>query len=185
MELPDSFRPEMDAALDDLEAALRECPDDRWEASVWPVLKTDPWIWPAPGVEPLPERTEASIQRFSAFWAVATHCLWFLDQYVSCDMSGVARYEPAQGGPEELPFPAADGAVSIPGEPLSREALLGYLDFGRTQLHAALESSDLDLAARCPGGHPHAGKTLGELMLVNLAHVQEHGAQLLTFARSS
>mgnify|MGYP006144777411 CR=1 FL=1 len=36
-----------------------------------------------PGVEPVPERTDESIQRFSAFWCVAYHCLWFLDYYLT------------------------------------------------------------------------------------------------------
>lgn len=56
----------------DLERALKLCPDEAWEQSVWEVKQSDPWIWPAPGVQPIPERTLESIQRMSHFWAVGS-----------------------------------------------------------------------------------------------------------------
>jgi hypothetical protein len=169
-----------DAALDDLETALRRVPDAAWETSVWEVKQTDAWMWPRPGVAPIPERTLESIQRQSAFWAVAYHCVWFLDQYSSATMTGLASLPEARGGPEELPFPAADGAASIRGPAVSRDVLLRYLDFGRRQLHERIGT--VDLTERIPTRHPHAGKTLAQLYEVNLAHVREHGGQLLTFA---
>ena len=48
-----------EAAIDRLEAALRECPDDLWDRSIWVVKKTDPWIWPKDGQAH--GRTEESI----------------------------------------------------------------------------------------------------------------------------
>lgn len=38
-----------------------------------------------------------------------------------------------------------------------------------------------ELETRCLPNHPHAGKTLRELLAVNLAHVREHGGQMLDF----
>ena len=170
-----------DAAIDDLEEALRRCPDERWEASVWRVERSDPWMWPPKGVEPIPERTEESIQSMSAFWAVAYHCLWFLDFYAGTGESFESP-EYVRGGPEELPWPA-DGAAPLPGPPFAREALLRYADHGRRGIHTVLATtSEEDLARRCGSGHPHAGKTLAELLEGNLAHVVEHGGQLLAFA---
>jgi len=173
---------EFDAAIDDLETALRTCPDDAWEESVWEVKKTDRWIWPKPGVEPIPERTLDTIQRMAAFWAVAYHCIWFLDQYTAAKFQMPTAFVEARGGPEELPFPATDGAAPLPGPAIARDVLLRFLDFGRRQLHARIGT--VDMTERVPQPHPHAGKTLGELYDVNLAHVRGHGSQLLAFATS-
>lgn len=173
---------EFESAIDDLERALSSVPDGHWQSSVWEVKQTDPWMWPEPGVEPIPARTLASIQRQSAFWVVAYHCLFFLDQYSAAEFSMPTSFVEARGGPEELPFPAADGAAPLPGPPMSREALLGYLDFGRCQLHERIGL--MDMAAEIGLYHPHAGKTLGDLYQVNLNHVREHGGQLLEFAAS-
>ncbi len=169
-----------DAAIADLEQALQICPEAAWEHSVWEVKQTDPWIWPAPGVEPIPERTLESIQRVSQFWAVAYHCIWFLDQYTLPDCEMPTKFVDARGGPEELPFPAADGAVPLPGPAISRDVLLRYLAFGRDQLHARIGT--VDMTAPVSTHHPHAGKTLAQLYEVNLDHLREHGAQLLAFA---
>ena len=174
---------EFEIALADLESALRECPDDRWEQSVWPVPKTDPWMWPAPGVEPIPERTLESIQRQSHFWVVAYHCLWFLDQYSAADFDMPTPFVEARGGPEELPFPAADGAAPLPGPAISRDVLLRFLDHGRGRLRERIGT--VDMTTRVGLHHPHGGKTLAELYQVNLDHVREHGGQLLAFARAS
>ena len=170
-----------DTALDRLEAALRDCPEEHWHDSVWHVPRTDPWVWPQRGVEPVPERTDETIQRFSAFWCVAYHCLWFLDYYLTMGDERFESPEYVQGGPEELGF-AADGAVAVPGETWPREALLRHLEHGRRKVHDVVPTvDDAVLARRCPDHHPHAGETFGQVLLVNLAHVEEHGAQLAAF----
>jgi hypothetical protein len=169
-----------DAAIADLEQALQVCPDDAWEESVWEVKQTDPWVWPAPGVQPIQERTLESLQRLSHFWAVAYHCLWFLDQYSLAEFEMPTKFVEARGGPEELAFPAADGAVPLPGPVINRDVLLRYLQFGREQLHTRIGT--VDMAAKVAAPHPHAGKTLAQLYEVNLDHLREHGAQLLAFA---
>jgi hypothetical protein len=180
----EKLRMEFDAGLSTLQQALLACPDERWETSVWHVPRTDPWVWPDAGVEPVPERTDESIQRYSAFCIVAYHCLWFLEYYAEIDAPGVSRFEPVIGGPEEQGF-AADGAVAVPRGSFSKPVLLGFLEHGRRRLDEVLQSvtSD-DLDARCPAGHVRAGTSLRELLRVNLAHVREHGAQLLEFAQA-
>ena len=172
-------------AIDDLVEALRLCPDDGWEASLWPVPRTDPWVWPQPGVQPIPERTDESIQQFSAFWVVAYHCLWFLDFYVTAEPEGFESPSYVRGGPEELPWPA-DGAAPLTDVVFDRETLLRYADHGRAKVLERIGSvTDDELGERCGPNHPHAGRTLRELLGVNLAHVREHGGQLLEFARRS
>jgi DinB family protein len=174
-----------EGAIDVLERALRECPDELWEASVWRVSPDDPWMWPAEGIEPIPERTEESIQAISAFWAVAYHCLWYLDFYLTTDMATFRSLEAVRGGPEEQGM-AADGAARLPSPIYPREILLEYLDYGRRRALALIPSvTDNELQARCPPGHPHAGKSLEQLLGVNLAHLREHGGDLVAFVENA
>jgi hypothetical protein len=81
---------------------------------------------------------------------------------------------------------AADGAAPVPVEPrFSREVLLAYLAHGRQRAQERVaNATEEDLAARCPPGHPHAGKSLAQLLKVNLDHVREHGGDLLAFVNS-
>ena len=175
------MKQDFDAAIDRIERALRACPDDRWEQSLWPVPRTDPWVWPSPGVEPVRERTDESIQRFSAFWCVAYHALWFLDYYGTPPGQPFDSPDYVKGGPEELGF-AADGAVAVPGPSFDRDAMLRYADHGRRKIQATLASvTDTELAIPCPDEHPRAGETFAELLHVNLDHLVEHGSQMERF----
>lgn len=172
---------QFDEALDVFEDALRSCPDELWEASLWHVPRTDPWVWPAPGTEPIPERTDESIQQFSAFWAVAYHCLFFLDFYVRADPAGFTTPEYVRGGPEEMDWPA-DGAAPLSDRVFDRPTLLDYLTHGRRQVRERIETmAPAELEERCASWHPHAGKTLDQLLQVNLAHIREHGGQMTAF----
>lgn len=171
---------EFDEAIDQLEAGLRECPDDLWEASLWEVKRTDAWIWPA-NDQPEPGRTDASIQVFSAIWMVAYHCLFYLDFYMTTDMGSFQTPEFIRGGVEEDPINEF-GTAKFPDGVYPRELLIKYLDHGRAQARDVISSlTDEELAKRCPPHHPHAGKTLAELLQVNLAHIREHGGQIRDF----
>ena len=177
----DGMGERFEEAIDRLEAAVRDCPPHLWHESLWPVPRTDPWVWPQPGVEPVPERTDESIQRFSAFWCVAYHALFFLDLYATPIGRPFELPDDIKGGPEDLGF-GADGAVAVPNETWPQEALVRYADHGRRKIRETLASvTDEDLARRCPNDHPRAGQTFGEVLQVNLAHVREHGGQLADF----
>jgi hypothetical protein len=188
--MPDT-RPELDRlcasfeeAIKLLEAALHACPDELWETSMWHVPRTDPWVWPRPGLEPVPERTDEAIQAFSTVATIAGHCLWFLDFYVTADPSGFSTPDYVRGGPEEMPWPADGAAPLHPRAVFPRQVLLRYLDHGRTKLRRRLAGLTHDeLEAVCPPGHPHAGKTLRQLLEVNLNHVRGHGGDIAAFLR--
>jgi hypothetical protein len=173
---------QFEEAIEALERALRECPEELWEASVWRVNKTDAWAWPREGVTPIPERTEESIQSLSAFWAVAYHCLWFLDFYASTG-AGFESPEYVRGGPEEQGM-AADGAAPLPAPVFPRDVLLRYVEHGRGKIRDTIAAvTDDELQVLCPSWHPHRGKTLEQLLAVNLRHVREHGGDLLAFVQ--
>jgi DinB superfamily len=168
-------------AIDRLEAALEACPASLWRASMWHVSRSDPWVWPKAGREPVPERTDETIQGFSTVATIACHCIWFLDFYQSPDPAGFQSPEYVRGGPEEMPWPA-DGAAPIPDRFFSKDVLLRYLSYGRGKLGALLASvTDTELSQPCLPGHPHAGSTLLELLNVNLHHVREHGDSIHDF----
>jgi hypothetical protein len=175
---------EFEEAIDVLETALRECPDELWGASLWEVKRTDPWIWPA-NDQPEPGRTDESIQVFSAIWTVAYHCLFYLDFYMTTDMASFETPEYIRGGVEEDPINEF-GTAKFPDPVYPRELLLRYLDYGRERARTVLASlSDDDVAKKCPHFHPHQGKTFEQLIQVNLAHVREHGGQIRDFVAAN
>lgn len=166
-------------AIDRIERCLSTWPIDSWGANLWEVKRTDPWTWPAAGTEPLPERTDESIQTFSTVWCVAYHALWFLDFYATPFDQPFESPEYVRGGPEELPFPAADGAAPIPTEVVDRDVLLRYLAHGRTKVATTLATAtDAQLAALAPDYHPWAGTPFEQLLEVNLRHLVEHGTSM-------
>ena len=173
---------EFEAGIDVLERALRDCPDQHWDSSLWVVKRTDPWMWPREGAGD--GRTEEDIQAFSAFWLVAYHCLFFLDFYL---WDGEGEWgTPAEfaNGPEDQDIDE-HGAARFPNDRYSREQLHGYAAYDRDRARSILANvGEAELQRRCPSGHPRAGRTFAELLDVNLAHLREHGEQLRGFLAS-
>jgi hypothetical protein len=148
---------------------------------MWYVTRSDPWIWPKADREPVRERTDESIQIYSAVANVAYHCLWFLDFYQTANPAGFESPEYVRGGLEEMAWPE-DGAAPIADWVFSKEVLLRYLKYGRRKLSDRLVAlTDTELVNRCPAGHPRAGSTLLELLEINVRHVREHGDAVRDF----
>jgi hypothetical protein len=169
------------AAIDVFEGAVRDCPDELWDASMWKVLTTDPWVWPKPGVQPIPERTEESIQIYAAVWPVAAHCAFFLDFYLSGPhIEGYRPPSPFEGVLDEKW--EADGCVELPPRRFTKAELLDYIAYGREKAERIIPAlTDDDMKLLIPEGHPWAGQTYDALLRVNLNHVKEHGGQMATF----
>ena len=167
-----------DSALDRIARCIDACPDDLWEIGLWTVQTTDPWVWPPPGTEPVPERTEESIQGFAAFWCVAYHALWFLDFYLTAPGEPFESPAAIRGGPEELGF-AADGAVAVPDRVFGRDALRAYVDHGRVKVHAVVPATSEEVwRSLFTGDHPRSGLPFGTVVQVALDHLVEHGTQM-------
>ncbi|HXM59115.1 MAG TPA: DinB family protein [Candidatus Dormibacteraeota bacterium] len=140
------------AAIDMLDDALRDCPDDLWTADVW---------------------EERSVPGFSAFWCLAYHALFWLDYYLSCSPEAFAPPDPF--GLEEL-----DPAGVLPPRVYARDELRAYLAHGRRKCRETIESlTDERLARPCRVGRGEL--PFGELLLYSMRHVQEHAAQLNVF----
>jgi hypothetical protein len=155
--------------IDSLERALKDCPDDLWEESVWEVKKEDPWVWPINrGMgEGLPDDQRLQIQ--SALWNVAYHTLFFLDLYL---WDGTSQYEPP------APFREDDHqGNALPARMYTRSELLSYVDHNRNKARSVLESLTDEQAER----PVRRGQPFGDLLLHNLLHAREHATQINLF----
>ena len=140
------------AAIDMLENALRACPDQLWNAPLW----SDP----------------AQRSEFAEFWYIAYHALFWLDLYLSGSTEGFVP--PAPFTLDELE------AGLLPERRFNKEELLSYLDHGRRKCRAEIETLTVEKAnRRCK--FPWGEVGYAELLLDNMRHIQEHGAQLNLF----
>jgi hypothetical protein len=138
------------ASIDMLENALRSCPDELWSTPLW----NDPSNPPGS----------------AEFWYVSYHALFWLDLYLSGSVEGFAP--PAPFTLDEL-----DPAGLLPERQYSREELHAYLEHCRRKCQMTIETLT-DEQARRPCQFPWGEVSFGELLLDNMRHVQEHGAQL-------
>jgi hypothetical protein len=143
------------AAIDMVGDALRDCPDELWEKSLW---EDQPDQWVAAG--------------FSTFWYLGYHTLFWLDLYLTGAEEGFAP-------PAPFDLVEMDSGEALP-RTYTREELLGYLEYCRRTCQATIGALSHEQAYRlCRfawGELPFA-----ELQLYSLRHVQEHGAQLRLF----
>lgn len=139
------------AAIDMLGDAMRDCPDELWEETLW----------------------EDNPPGFAAFWYLAYHTLFWLDSDLVGRGDGFAP-------PEPFDLAEMDPAGLLPSRTYTREELLGYLDYCRRKcretIFALTDESARRLCRLNWGELPFA-----ELLLYSLRHVQEHGAQLRLF----
>ncbi len=96
------------AAIDMLENALRSCPDELWEATLW---------------------NEPSQPAFASFCYLSYHTLFWLDLYLSGTVEGFAP--PAPFTLDELE------AGKLPPT-FTRDEILGYLAFARQKCQATI-----------------------------------------------
>lgn len=159
------------STLADLEDTLNACPADRWSKSVWVVKQDDPYAWPIKrGLgDNLPDDERLQLQ--SAFWNVAYHALFHVDYYLSGGWTADTHEPPA-------PFVGDDHHGNVlPVREYTKDELLAYLEFCRTKAKATFKSLTDEGAEK----KVHNGVPFAELLIGNLLHVREHGAQLAMF----
>jgi hypothetical protein len=143
------------AAIDMLRDALRDCPDELWEARLW---EDQPDQWVAVG--------------FSKFWYLGYHTLFWLDLYLTGAEEGFTP--PA-------PFDLVEMAANeVLPRTYTRAELLGYLELCRGRCQetiGALSHEEAQRVCRFAWGEV----SFAELQLYNLRHVQEHAAHLGMF----
>jgi hypothetical protein len=138
------------AAIETLRNALDACPDELWQTRLW---------------------RESEIQpEFTEFWYVAYHTIFWLDYY--CSESAEAFAAPPPFTHSELEMDAA-----LPERVYTKQELLTYLEYGRAKCRAKIENiADENEPQRVRENW--RVKTVAELMLYTMRHVQEHAAHL-------
>ncbi|MEZ4590423.1 MAG: DinB family protein [Chloroflexota bacterium] len=140
------------AAIDMLDNAIRACPDELWQEPLYHEQGIDPG--------------------FAEFWNIAFHVLFWLDFYL---LETAVDFAPPD------PFTLSEfEAGLLPDRVYTKDELLAYLRYGRNKCQTTLETlTDPTTPQRV---RPNWRiKSVAELHLYNLRHVQEHAAQLSLF----
>jgi hypothetical protein len=145
-------------ALRLMEAALTDCPDELWQADLWPdQAPTGPG--PYGGLHG------------SAPWFLAYHALSCLDYDLT------AEFEPWAP-----PEPFDDNTYAHPNRVFTKPELLGYISWCRARVRQALETLTEETAARpLPDAHRYHGMLFGLIVGGIPLHVVEHASQIRQF----
>lgn len=167
------------STLDDMAIALRGCPDELWEASIYGVKKTDQWAWPPTDRDGQPfddpAVRERKLQAMSAVWRTASHALWFTDLDLSATEADWAP--PA-------PFSPRDEEAYVVPPTYSRDQVFGYVDHCRRKVDKLFgDLTDDQAAAQLPEPHRNGGTSLAAILVQGVVHLQLHSAQVRTFLR--
>jgi hypothetical protein len=138
------------AALDMFENALRTCPDELWQAPMWGENSDRPDL--------------------AQFWYVAYHTLFWVDLYLSGAVEGFVP-------PAPFTLAELDPAGVLPERPYSQAELQGYLEHCRQKARATIEALTDEKAQRLCN-FTWGEVSFAELLLDNMRHIQEHGAQM-------
>ena len=139
------------AAIDDLDNALRACPDDLWRDRLWEEPAQQQFF--------LPE-----------YWYIVYHALFWLDLYLTGAEEGFAP-------PAPFTLIEQDEDGPLPERPYTKDELQAYLADCRRRCRETIEAlSDEAAQRRCRFSWGEV--TFAELLLYNMRHVQGHAAQL-------
>jgi hypothetical protein len=168
--------------LDMLAAAVRDCPPELWETSMWQA--------PAPGADhqflgqdwsPITDSAQRAalaqrwVERRATPWSVAWHALEVFDYDLNGEFDPWAPPPPFTGHPHWRDLPTLPVAWA-PSE------MLGYVDHCRRQLRDALAGMTDEKARRpLPPAHRYGGQPHARIITGLLVHTTEHAAQIRQF----
>jgi hypothetical protein len=169
-------------ALDLLAAAVRDCPDELWETSMWLVPAPDPdrqflgsdWN-PVTDAAQRRALVERWVQRWSTPWSVAWHALEVLDYDLNGEFGPWAPPPPFTGHPHWRDLPSLPAAWS-------RSEMLGYIDYCRQQVRNTLAGvTDEKAATPLPAAHRYRGQPHAWIITGLVGHTTEHASQIRQF----
>jgi hypothetical protein len=165
-------------AFDSLEAAVRDCSNDLWETSMWPVPAREAGkALPGPDGTLVtdPVARHSLVQRHSAPWSIAWHALEVLD------------YDLAGGFVPWNPPPPFSGKAhwrdltTLPSA-WSQAQMLGYIDHCRQRVRDTLsEMTDEKAATPLPPAHRYRGQPYAWIATGLPGHTIEHASQIRQF----
>lgn len=151
-----------ESALRLMNAALTDCPDELWEADLWPGEGTT-------------RRLPQGGLHGSATWFLGYHALTCLDYDLGGDFE---RWTP--------PAPFDDNTFAFPNRVFSKTELLGYSDWCLSRARHCCETLSDELASRpLPTTHRYAGTPYGHVVTGIPLHVVEHASQIRQYLTSS
>lgn len=163
--------------LEDLAIGLRTCPDELWEASLYPVDPAEPERWTPidPDGQPFADEAVAAGKRRAqgAVWRTASHALFFTD----ADLSAME--------PDWVPQPPLsphDEDVDVVPPTYSRAQLLDYVEHCRGKVDQVFtDLTDERAEGPVADTHRHPRTPVGEMLVTGLVHLQMHTAQIRAF----
>jgi hypothetical protein len=172
-----------DQCLDMLAAAVRDCPDSMWEASMWQVEAPRPdFQFLGPDWKPITDAAKRDIlverwvTRRSTPWSVVWHALEVFDYDLNGEFGPWAPPEPFNGHPHWRDLP------SVPA-PWSKAELLGYIDHCRHQArNAAAAMTDEKASTPLPAAHRYGGQPYAWILTGLVIHTTEHASQIRQFS---
>lgn len=165
------------AILDDLAIALRTCPEELWEESLYPADPSAPQTWTPIDPDGRPYDDEAVAARMrraqGAVWRTASHILFFTD----ADLSAME-----QDWVPRPPLSAHDEDENVVPPTYSREQLLDYVAHCRAKVDEVFaDLTDERAAEPVADTHRHRGTPVGEMLVIGLVHLQMHAAQIRAY----
>jgi hypothetical protein len=139
------------AAIDDLDNALRACPDELWQARLWSEPSREKFF--------LPE-----------YWYIVYHTLFWIDLYLTGAEEGFVP-------PSPFALIEQNEEGPLPERPYTKDELQAYLADCRRKCQATIEAlTDEEAQRLCRFGWGEV--SFAELMLYTMRHVAGHAAQL-------
>jgi len=168
----------LEQGLDLLGAAVRDCTDELWETSMWPVPAPDLDIelrGPDGRAVTQPAERYALIQRWSTPWGVAWHALECFDY----DLNGeFAPWSPPPPFAGHLHWRELTSLAAA----WSRSEMLAYVDYCRLQVRNTLPSmTDEKAATPLPLAHRYRGQPHAWIITSLVGHTTEHASQIRQF----
>ena len=155
-----SLAENFEEALDALENALTDCPDDLWTKDLWP------------DEEPTAPGPHGGLVGSSP-WFLAYHALSVLDYDLT---GGFESYAPPQ--------PFDENTWSFPNRVFTKSELLGWIDSCRDRVRETIAALTDEMALRpLPDRHRYAGKLFGVIVGSLPLHTIEHATQIRQFVR--
>ena len=172
-------------AVELLAAAVRDCPDELWEQSMWPVEAPDEGQqFLGPDWKPISDAAERSalarrwVERRATPWSVAWHALEVLDYDLNGEFGPWAPPPPFSGHPHWRDLPSLPAAWS-------RTEILGYIDHCREQARTTLAGmTDEKAATPMPPAHRYRGQPYAAIIAGLVIHTTEHAAQIRQFSNT-
>lgn len=172
----------LDEALEMLAAAVGDCPDELWTASMWSVRAAE-IVGDVRDVDgrPVtdPAERDALVQRWSAPWSVAWHALEVLDYDLAGGLDGWVPPPPFAGKPHWQMF------ASLP-VPWSRSEIGAYVEHCRHRVRETLSVMTEEKAmALLPPAHRYGGQPYAWILTSLVGHTSAHATQIRQFITTS